>query len=197
MIALVRPFMDLNLMKITVAVGMIGILASATGAPARPSPPEFAFDIPDVVRLDQIPMPASYNERLDEDTGHIAHDHAQRQIDIYAGSFGARGFIFVGFTRDHEKHLAIIRRWVPRPDRVRAFFARYTLTELESLKEIISDELRRGTERSMVGVDVALNKVSIELEHLTPEKARHFENAYGADRVVVSKLEGRVVYIAG
>ena len=107
-------------------------------------------------------------DRVQDSLGVIDDYVAQNAADTYAGSYIDQkngGLVYVGFTRDTDRHLAALRAVFPYPDDLRGYTAELTASELEALQARVSADVPQlkaeGIDVVSVGADQEFNIVKV------------------------------------
>ncbi len=120
-------------------------------------------------------------DQVSEATKPVVRSYVEREAaDSFAGMWidhKSGGVVRVGFTENAQNHLAEIRKRAPYPDWIEVFEARYTLAELQQLKDRVSTDMRE-LELSTVAVAVELNAVEVGAAELTTHLERELRERY-------------------
>lgn len=151
---------------------------------AREQAPEGA-QIIDHSDLPSLGAPGVAPEDI-EAVGRYGAEHAE----TFAGTLLAGGRLWVGFTSDHERHLAGARAVVRDPDQLGAFRARFAMAELRRLQQRITQDTtvlaEEGIRVSLVAVDVRRNRVIIGVENTEdPAVVEALRHRYPPDQIVI------------
>ncbi len=85
------------------------------------------------------------------------------RADVYAGLTWERGYVAIGFTREHERHAGESRPRFKYPERVFGYPAEHSLRELEACGERVC-RLEDETPFDNWYVDVVRSRLVVETE---------------------------------
>lgn len=146
-----------------------------------------AFAAPSQVEADDPPL--AVNHVLSLDASGVRNTALTRAPGSFGGTFIEGGKVVALFTGDAGRHMAELKRQMKYPDRLELRMARFTLSELSSTKEAISERRQELSEKGIVmyvlGVREAKNVVRVEVNRLDDAVRREFAS-YGS-RVVLEE----------